>query len=73
MTSLNGFLAPSISAFLSVTKLDIRGHFMSHERQPVGVPGGCPQWVADVFAADPKIKKIAVSGDDFGVVYYRSL
>lgn len=51
--------------------LEIRGHFTAQGPQPIGEEGGCPQWVADLLEKHPDIQKVALSGDNGGVVWSR--
>lgn len=61
----------SVYGAYSASKLEIKGIFHCQGSQPVGTAGGCPQWVADVFEANPDIDYIATGNDERGAFYRR--
>jgi hypothetical protein len=60
-----------IHASYSRKALDIRGTWYMSGPQPVGVDGGAPQWVWDLFEQDETIQTVTVGRADYGVVYAR--
>ena len=54
----------------SLTTPKILGNWHVSGPQPIG-GGGCPQWVDDAFAADPKLKRVVLVGEGHGSVYSR--
>lgn len=68
---MKGYLGSVLHGAHSITPLKIRGHFAACGPQPIGRPGGVPQWVADAMAGNPNIESIAINGKDSGVVFSR--
>ena len=69
--ALKGNHSRTIPASHSTTELEISGHWHVQGPQVVGGAGGAPQWVYDLFKEDPRIKNVAISYEDGGVVWGR--
>jgi len=69
--SLRGDKCRKVGSSYSRAPLEIKGLFHLTGPQPVGVDGGAPTWVADLFDSNPEIKHIAISTDKDGIVWNR--
>lgn len=68
--ALKGNTGRRVHTSFSRTKLEIRGHFSMSGPQPVG-GNGCPEWIADLFDANPNLTQIALGNEESGIVYQR--
>lgn len=58
----------------SYKALEIRGHFNIQGPGLVGDEEGCvPEWIWDLFQANPDIESISINRADHGSVYSRPL
>jgi len=69
--AVRGFRGRTVHASYSSTPLDVKGTWHLRGPQPVGGAGGAPEWVVDVFEANPLVQFIAVGTEMNGVVYGR--
>lgn len=69
--TLRNFQGQRVHGAYARGPLEISGVFHLTGPQPVDDKGGCPVWVAELLEAHPNVNTIAISGDDFGIVYSR--
>ncbi len=69
--TLRNFKGQRVHGAYSNVSLEISGVFHLTGPQPVDDDGGCPVWAAEFLESHPNVNTIAISGDDFGIVYSR--
>ena len=69
--AMKGNKAKCVYGSHSLQPLEIRGCFTVRGPQPVGIEGGTPQWVSDLFDTQPDIDIVCISGKNGGVVWNR--
>jgi hypothetical protein len=68
---MRGFKGRTIPSAHSATPLEIKGAWTMQGPQVVGGEGGVPEWVFDLFQANPHLEQIALGYERGGVLYHR--